>query len=55
MPDEVFYWKGRPAKDLTREELLVAIEELGKLYTEALQRHIKEIELMTDLGKAVRR
>ena len=38
-------WKGKPIEELTREELIVALTELGQLYIEQLQDSQRRLDM----------
>ena len=39
----ISYWKGRPIMEMTKEELIEALEEMGRLYNEELKRHSRSM------------
>ena len=49
MTANVSFWYGRPITELTREELIEALEEMGRAYTAALQTHIADLKFLGEL------
>ncbi len=39
------YYRDKKVKDMTREELIKALEEMSHLYNKALKRHATEYEM----------
>lgn len=44
----VSYWGGRPVTDLTKEELIEALEAMGRMYERAMKDKAKEREFIFD-------
>lgn len=38
---KIICWMGQPIRDMTREELLEAFEELGQAYNDTLEQNIR--------------
>lgn len=45
-------WKGKPLEELSKEELLAALRELGALYYEHNEQHRRSFRLLRDLYRA---
>lgn len=37
-------WMGRPIEEMSREELMDALEHMGTLYSRAVQEHLSDLD-----------
>ena len=44
-------WRGRPLEELSKEELIEALELLGDLYQTSLEQHIKALSSLRSLRR----
>lgn len=52
MPENVSLWCGRPLTELSREELIEAVEELGAAYQAALKEHSRQLGFLDSLERS---
>ena len=45
-PKKLYQWRGRPVTDLTKEELVEALETMGQLYVELLESRQREYRFL---------
>jgi hypothetical protein len=45
-------WKGKPIEQLSKEELLAALRELGEMYYAHNEQHRRSFQLLKDLYSA---
>ena len=50
-PKPVSKWMGTPITDLSKEELIDALELVGRLYNEALKQRMKDLDTLSALYK----
>ena len=48
---EDLFYKGKPVDDMTKEELREAIKCTASLYSDSLERHLKELEVLRRFRK----
>lgn len=53
-PEMLMTWRGRLIEELSREELIDALRQVGAELENSRERHISSIRLMADLHRAVR-
>jgi hypothetical protein len=52
--DMVATFKGKPINEMTREELIEALNTMARLYNRNLEQHIKELDNIVGLGRYVK-
>lgn len=48
-------WKGRDINELSREELIEAVEWCAKAYSEALENGVRTARMMSEFARAIGR
>ena len=51
---QILMWKGECVNEMSREEMINVIDELGGLYNSSIEMHRKQVQTMTDMLKRVR-
>ena len=52
IPRRIALWKGRPIDELSREELIEALNTMGNLYEQEREQHMRSVRFLTDCVKA---
>lgn len=52
---QLYYYRGRLVDDMTREELIEAVKQLGTQYNEHLNQSMRSWEIMRKLNEARRK
>jgi hypothetical protein len=53
-PTEVTYYRGQPIEEMSRDELIEALKEMGKLYHDQIQTSLSQNRTWSNLMKLQR-